>query len=193
MKAIFTAIFLFLCIALTFSGCSDVANSKDVQVNDSETNSSSAKKSEYPPLAEKLAQAELTNLDNSTTTIADKKGKVVLVNMWATWCGPCRSEMPSLVRLQEAYGDKGLEVIGLNADEEPVDQINKFAGDMKLNYTLVWADPETQNEFVKISKFPGIPQSFLIDRDGNLRGVFKGANPGDIRKMVEIVGKVVEE
>ena len=84
MKAIFTAIFLFLCIALTFSGCSDVANSKDVQVNDSETNSSSAKKSEYPPLAEKLAQAELTNLDNSTTTIADKKGKVVLVNMWAT-------------------------------------------------------------------------------------------------------------
>jgi hypothetical protein len=70
--------------------------------------------------------------------------------------------MPALVRLQEAYGDKGLEVIGLNADEEPVDQINKFAGDMKLNYTLVWADPETQNEFVKISSFLEFRRASLL-------------------------------
>jgi thiol-disulfide isomerase/thioredoxin len=191
MKAILT-IFLFVFTAITFSGCSDVANSKDVQANGSATSNEPAKRSDYPPLPEKIAQADMTNLDNTTSKVADRKGKVVLLNMWATWCGPCRSEMPALVHLQETYGDD-LEVIGLNSDEEPLDVINKFAGDMKLNYTLVWADPQMQNELVKISKFPGIPQTFLVDRDGNLRGVFKGAGAAEIRKMEEIVGKVVQE
>src|SRR4029078_5418265 len=98
-----------------------------------------------------------------------------------------------LVKMQEAHRDKGFEVIGLDTDDESVEDINKFAESMKLNYSLVWADTELQNSLVKISKFGGIPQSFIVDRDGNLRGVFRGANPADVKKMSELVDLVVNE
>ena len=151
------------------------------------------KKSDYPPIATAVAQADIKNLDGTTFKVADKKGKVILLNMWATWCGPCRAEMPALVRMQNEHRESGLEVIGLNTDDETVEQINEFAGEMKLNYTLTWADTQLQAALLNISKFGGIPQSFIIDREGNLRGVFKGANPADIKKMEELVGLVVNE
>jgi len=151
------------------------------------------KKSDYPPIASAVAQADLKNLDGTTFKVADKKGKVLLLNMWATWCGPCRSEMPTLVKMQDAHRDQGLEVIGLNTDDETVEDINNFAADMNLNYTLVWADTAMQSALLNISKFNGIPQSFIVDRDGNLRGVFKGANPADVKKMRELVEMIVSE
>ena len=135
----------------------------------------------------------MRGLDGSVYTINDKLGKVVLLNLWATWCGPCRSEMPALVKMQEVHGPKGFEVIGLNTDEEDVQLINEFAAELKLNYPIAYADTKLQSSLVKISKFPGIPQSFLLDREGRLRGVFRGANPADIRKMEEVVAKVVNE
>jgi peroxiredoxin len=95
--------------------------------------------------------------------------------------------------MQDKHGPQGFEVIGLNTDDEEVDKINVFAESMKLNYPLAWADTGLQSSLLKISKFPGIPQSFLIDRDGNLRGVFRGANVADIAKMEETVAKVVGE
>ena len=101
--------------------------------------------------------------------------------------------MPTLVKMQDAHRDKGLEVIGLDTDEETVEDINKFAADMKLNYTLVWADTTMQRALLNISKFDGIPQSFIIDREGNLRGVFRGANPADVKKMDELVEMIVNE
>lgn len=194
MKAVFSNAILFLFLAVYFSSCSGTGASVDTPGNTTTGPTRDAKaKSDYPPMPEKIAQAELTNLDKSTSKLADRKGKVVLVNLWATWCGPCRSEMPALVRLQEKHRDNGLEVIGVNGDDEAVDLINDFAAEMKLNYTLVWSTGEFQNELLRISKFGGIPQSFLIDRDGNLRGVFKGANPAEIREMEKNVEKVVAE
>ena len=167
--------------------------SKANAVPGAENASAEKKKTDYPPIATAVAQSDLKNLDGTTFKVADKKGKVLLLNMWATWCGPCRAEMPTLVKMQETHRDKGLEVIGLNTDDETVEDINKFAEDMKLNYTLVWADTALQSALLKISKFGGIPQSFIIDRDGNLRGVFRGANPADIKKMDELVELIVNE
>ena len=181
MKELLTNFGLLLCLSVAFSamtGCS--GGSSEVPA-----------RSDYPPVASSVANADIKELDGKTFKVADKKGKVLLLNLWATWCGPCRSEMPALVRMQEAHGGKGLEIIGLNTDEEPADAINKFAGEMNLNYTLAWADTGLQAALLNISKFDGIPQSFLIDRDGNLRSVFRGANPKDVAKMEEIVAKVV--
>lgn len=194
MKAVFANTILFVFLSFYFSSCSGTATSADGSANGSKSETGSEKpKSDYPPLPEKVAQADLTNLDNSTSKISDRKGKVVLLNLWATWCGPCRSEMPTLVRLQEKLRESGLEVIGVNTDDEPVTEINNFAAEMKLNYTLVWSDGQFQNELLRISKFGGIPQSFVIDREGNLRGVFKGASPVEIRQMEKLVEKVVAE
>jgi thiol-disulfide isomerase/thioredoxin len=147
----------------------------------------------YRPIEKAIDEGELKLLDGSTTRLVDKRGKVVLLNMWATWCGPCRAEMPTLVKMQDEHRDKGLEVIGLNTDDETVEQINEFAEKMKLNYTLVWVDTDYQANLVKISKFGGIPQSFIIDREGNLRGVFRGAAPADVAKMHELVNLIVNE
>jgi len=170
-----------------------VGNPSVTQSNTSANAEPEKTKTEYPPIATAVAQADLKNLDGTTFKVADKKGKVLLLNLWATWCGPCRSEMPTLVKMQEAHRDKGLEIIGLDTDDETVEDINKFAADMKLNYTLVWADTNMQAALLKISKFQGIPQSFIIDREGNLRGVFRGANPADVKKMDELVEMIVNE
>lgn len=147
----------------------------------------------YPPLASAIAASEIKGLDGSAFTMNDKKGRVVLLNLWATWCGPCRAEMPALAKLQSEFGSQGLEVIGLNTDEEPVEKINEFVSQMDLNYGIAYADTKLQSEFIKISKFPGIPQSFLVDRDGHLRGVFKSANPETIKKMEETVASLMIE
>jgi thiol-disulfide isomerase/thioredoxin len=151
------------------------------------------KSADYPPIPANVAKATIKNLDGTTYTVADKKGKVVLLNLWATWCGPCRGEMPELVKMQDQFRDKDFEIIGVNTDDEPVSAINSFRDQMKLNYTLVWGDTTLQNELLKISKFPGIPQSFLIDRDGKLRGVFTGGSPKTVSQMAETVGNVVSE
>lgn len=204
MKSIFTNLTLFVCLAIAFSGltnCSNAVPSQKGPIDESPQASSNApantepekKKSDYPPIATAVAQADIKNLDGTTFKIADKRGKVLLLNMWATWCGPCRSEMPTLVKMQDEHRERGFEVIGLNTDDEPLEAINKFAVDMKLNYTLVWADTALQASLLRISKFNGIPQSFIIDRDGNLRGVFRGANPADVRKMEELIAMIVNE
>lgn len=202
MKKVISHLLLFAVFAVIFSGlsaCSDTASSQRGPVDETAPSVPPAdgdvvkKKSEYPPIASAVATAELKSLDGTVFTVNDKKGKVLLLNLWATWCGPCRAEMPALVRMQDKHGAQGFEVLGLNTDDEEVAKINSFAESMKLNYPLAWADTGLQSSLLKISKFPGIPQSFLLDREGNLRGVFRGANEADIAKMEETVAKVVGE
>ena len=158
------------------------------------TGTASTKNSDYPPLAERAATAEMKNLDGTTSKVSDMKGKVLLLNMWATWCGPCRGEMPDLVKMQDQHRDKGFEIIGLNTDDgDTKEMVEKFAIEMSLNYKLVWSPTDQQAALLNISKFQGIPQSFVVDRDGRLRGVFKGGGKAEVQKMAELVAKVVEE
>ena len=200
MKKSLSSFALFVVLAIVFSsltGCGSNGGTNDPASNavaSANTSEAPAKKSEYPPLASVVAQSDMKNLDGSTSKVADRKGKVLLLNMWATWCGPCRGEMPALVKMQDEHRDKGFEIIGLNTDDgDSKEMIDEFAVEMKLNYTLVWADTAMQNGLLKISNFNGIPQSFLIDRDGNLRGVFRGGGKSEVKKMEELVAKVVAE
>jgi cytochrome c-type biogenesis protein len=200
MRSIFKHLFVFVILAVAVSSLTNCSGtqqaSNDMAGSDPNSNAGGVpekKKTDYPPIATAVAQADIKNLDGTTWKVADKKGKVLLLNMWATWCGPCRSEMPSLVKLQENNRDKGLEVVGLNTDDETVEDINRFVAQNKLNYTIVWADTDLQASLLKISKFGGIPQSFLVDRHGDLRGVFRGANPEDVKKMTQLVEMVVNE
>jgi thiol-disulfide isomerase/thioredoxin len=195
-------ILIFTIVFSVLTGCSSSANSdkQTASENNSVANSESGEtsntpkvNSEYPPIPSALAQIEIKKIDDSTFKLEEKKGNVVLLNLWATWCGPCRGEMPHLVEMEEKYKPKNFEVIGLNTDDESVEDINKFAAEMKLNYQMAYADTAMMKEFLNISKFQGIPQSFLIDREGRLRGVFLGGGPKVIGTMKETVEKVVNE
>lgn len=206
MKLVNRIFFLTVIISLAIglSGCENTASSQKGPVDEpgsknapasspAPANPANDKGSGYPKIASAVATGQIKALDGSTYTINDKQGKILLLNLWATWCGPCRSEMPALVRMQEQHGAQGFEVIGLNTDEEDVKLINDFAAELKLNYPIAYADTKLQSDMLKISKFPGIPQSFLLDREGRLRGVFRGANPKDVAKMEEVVAKLVAE
>lgn len=155
-------------------------------------------KSRFPPVRAGLAAAEFELLDGTKTKISDKKGKVLLVNIWGIWCGPCRAEMPHLVELQEKHRGDGLEVIGLNiGDSEGADEdvaaIKKFAGEMKLNYTIARSDDAATRQFYLLTKQSVVPQTILVDRDGNLRGVFIGGGPRVFNSMKESVAKTLTE
>lgn len=197
MKQVFINLALFALFTFIFSSLAGCGGSGTSNNAVSGSNTQAAKdKPPAPnarPLSAEITEAELKEIKGATFKLSDKKGKVVLLNFWATWCGPCRGEMPVLVKLQDQFREQGFEVIGLNTDDEPVDKINPFAEEMKLNYTIVWSTGAFQSELLKISKFPGIPQSFLIDRDGNLRAVFTGGSPDTIRKLEENVTRVVQE
>jgi thiol-disulfide isomerase/thioredoxin len=140
-----------------------------------------------------IAQSEIKDLEGNTFKIEDKKGKVVLINLWATWCGPCRAEMPELVALQEKYRDKGFEIIGLDTDDESVEEINAFAERMKLNYQLGYADGKILSEFIKITRLSGIPQTMIINREGKMVLVIGGGGTRAVNNIKEMVEKTVNE
>jgi cytochrome c biogenesis protein CcmG/thiol:disulfide interchange protein DsbE len=106
-------------------------------------------------------------LEGTPVALADLKGRVVLLNIWATWCQPCRQEMPALDTLHTRYGGEGLTVVGVSIDEPQTrDRIAGFAQDLGAHYTL-WHDPDDRvsSTFLAI----GVPASYLIGRDGTLR------------------------
>jgi thiol-disulfide isomerase/thioredoxin len=106
----------------------------------------------------------LKGLDGESVNLAGARGKVVLLNFWATWCGPCRMEVPDLVALQKKYKDR-LQVIGLIIDDTDEDAIRAFAKGYGINYPIAIAPVETRFEFGGV---PALPTSFVIDAQGRV-------------------------
>ena len=198
MRSFFTLI-LLTSLVVTISSCYGVSSEGNTTPA-SATNEAivNANTSQFPLLPEKVSNAEIEMVDGTLQKISDRKGKVVLVNLWGVWCGPCRDEMPHLAELQEKYRDKDLQVIGLNIGDEgfepeDVERMKDFATDMKVNYDLARIPNSLTREFNKMTKFDGVPLSVLIDRDGRMRGVFLGGGSRVINSMKRTVEKVVNE
>ncbi|MGE0490058.1 MAG: TlpA family protein disulfide reductase [Vulcanimicrobiota bacterium] len=105
------------------------------------------------------------------------KGKVILINCWATWCGPCMGEMPDLVKLQEKYKDQGLQLVGISYDQSE-EQMKKGAERLQLNFPVVMHDlPEVQSFLEKLPPVEGIPTTWVIDPDGTIVAHHIGAQP----------------
>jgi len=107
----------------------------------------------------------LESLDGKTTRLADFRGKAVLLNFWATWCGPCKIEMPWFVDFQKQYGSQGLQIVGVAMDDASKEDIGKFAKDMGVNYPILIGKESVGDQYGGI---PGLPESFLIARDGKI-------------------------
>jgi thiol-disulfide isomerase/thioredoxin len=105
-------------------------------------------------------------------TLADWKGRVVLLNLWATWCGPCRKEMPSLDKLQAELGSDKFEVVALSVDRTGLDGAKKFLDSIKIEKLALYADPTAKNA-VEL-RAPGLPATILIDTEGREVGRLLG-------------------
>ncbi len=117
-----------------------------------------------------LPNLALDRIDGEKWNLTDNRGSVVLLNFWATWCAPCRSEIPVLVSLSDKYKAAGLRVVGVSVDSENIAQINKFIKDFKINYSIVLAVPGSI-----LSQQEAVPMSLLIDEKGLLAKKYVGA------------------
>lgn len=106
----------------------------------------------------------LQDLEGRPLTSADFKGKVVVVDFWATWCGPCVAEIPGYIELQNKYRDQGVVFVGLSLDAGP-DIVRKFVKARKINYLVGMADDDVQAAF---GGFEAIPTTFVINREGRI-------------------------
>jgi len=107
---------------------------------------------------------KLTGLDGKSVTLADSHGKIILLNFWATWCGPCRAEIPDLVELQNKYKDR-LQILGLVIDDDDQDAIKEFTEKFRINYPVALATNEIRMQYGGIA---ALPTSFVLDAEGRI-------------------------
>jgi thiol-disulfide isomerase/thioredoxin len=107
----------------------------------------------------------LESLDGKSVRLSDLRGKAVLLNFWATWCAPCKIEMPWFVELQNEYRSQGLQIVGVAMDDSSKEDIAKFAKDMGVNYPVLLGKEAVGDEYGGV---PALPESFFIGRDGKI-------------------------
>ena len=107
----------------------------------------------------------LETLDGKSLSLSSLRGKAVLVNFWATWCGPCKIETPWLVDFQKQYGAEGLQIVGVAMDDSGKDEIARFAKDMGVNYPVLLGKEAVGDAYGGV---PALPESFFVSRDGKI-------------------------
>ena len=117
----------------------------------------------------------LKDVNGQTVSSEQFKGKVVVVDFWATWCAPCRVEIPGYIELQKKYGPEGLVIVGMSVDAQGPGVVKKFVEKHGMNYPVVMADDQVQAEFGGEEGLTAIPTTFIIDRDGKIRDRKVGA------------------
>jgi thiol-disulfide isomerase/thioredoxin len=118
----------------------------------------------------------LADLKGKPLTSKELQGKVVLVDFWATWCGPCRRTIPHLIDLHNAYKDKGLAVVGVSLDQQGPSVVGPFVEKNKIPYTVVMGNQKVVEDFGGVR---GIPTAFIISQDGKIVRKIMGAVPAE--------------
>ncbi len=114
---------------------------------------------------------QLKDLNGKPVNLSDFKGKVVILNFWATWCPPCRQEIPGFIALQKQYADKGLVIVGVSLDEGGAAVVNSFVKKMRINYPVVMGDQKTAAAYGGIQV---VPTTFVIDKNGKIAAQHDG-------------------
>jgi len=177
-----TVIALGLLAAFGVSSC----NSNDPKTT---TTTAPTRPTALATLPQPILNAENKASSGDPIKLGNYSGKVLLVNLWATWCGPCRMETPELVKLHKEYQSRGVEMIGLSTEdpEASAQSVSDFIREYKVDYQIGWAKPEVAQTLMQGRG--SIPQSFVIARDGRIVRRFIGfrpdLTPGQIKAAIE--------
>lgn len=137
-------------------------------------------------LPEEVTGRELRDLSGRAFRLSDFRGRVYVVNLWATWCGPCRAEIPGLNRVYEDYRARGVEFVGLTAEdpEEESEKVSRFVAEFGMTYRVGWIDKETVLKLAtwnapqpQRAGYFAIPQTFVVGADGHVVLRVRGYNP----------------
>lgn len=120
-------------------------------------------------------------VSGETFTLSHHRGEVVVLNFWATWCPPCRAEIPDFVELQDEYADADLHFVGVTVDVDDVDLVRKYARHFRINYPLIHGDGSLVEKYGGVGT---VPTSFIIDRSGEIRYRVPGRIPKDMLRSV---------
>jgi len=134
---------------------------------------------ELTDLPPAVSVAPLKDAKGASFKLADFFGKVMVINLWATWCGPCRREIPELVKLHNEFHSRGVEMIGLSTEnpEASAEKVRKFIQDFQIDYRIGWAPAEVGAPLMQ--GHDAIPQIFVISRDGRILKHFIGFSPAN--------------
>jgi len=129
---------------------------------------------------------DLRDIKGNQVQLSSLKGKVIILDFFATWCPPCRQEIPDFIALQEAYKDKGLEIVGVSLT--PLDDVKPFAEEMGINYTILIGDEKAETAYGPIRS---IPTTFIIDKDFKIAKKYIGFRSKDIfeNDIKELINK----
>lgn len=117
----------------------------------------------------------LTAMNDSIYTLSKLEGKVVLINFWATWCGPCRMEIPEFNEMHKSYHERGLEILGISVSDNKK-QLKNFAKSFAVNYPLLYGGAREMNKIMKdYGGVYAVPSSFLVGKNGNIVWSYPGA------------------
>jgi len=117
------------------------------------------------------AQLTVKDIHGRFIRLSDYRGKVVLVNFWATWCPPCRKEIPDLIRLQREYRHRGLQIIGVTYPPQKLAEVRRFVQRAKVNYPVGLGTEETKS---RLSRSEALPTTIVIGTDGRIRDIIEG-------------------
>jgi len=178
-----TVIVLGLLAAVGVSSC----NSNDPAAKPAAT--APARPANLATLPQPIMEAENKATSGGPIKLSNYSGKVLLVNLWATWCGPCRMETPELVKLHKEFQSRGVEMIGLSTEdpEASAESVSDFIREYGVDYQIGWAKREVAQTLMQGRS--SIPQSFVIARDGRIVRRFIGfrpdLTPGQIKAALE--------
>lgn len=133
----------------------------------------------------------LKDADGKVVKLSDYKGKVVLLNFWATWCGPCKIEIPWFVEFEQNHRDKGFAVLGVSMDEDGWEAVKPYVAANKVNYRMVIGDDMTAQKYGGVES---LPTSFLIDREGRIAAVHIGLVSKKVYQddIAQLLGKAAD-
>jgi cytochrome c biogenesis protein CcmG/thiol:disulfide interchange protein DsbE len=131
----------------------------------------------------------LKTLDGQEITLSELKGKVVLLDFWGTWCGPCKESIPHLIQIYKSNQEKGIELIGMNMDKGGTEIVRHFVKSMDIPYPIVMATDDVARSY----GVTGLPTSFLIDRKGKIREKILGFDSAIAKHMASKVAELTSE